>query len=342
MINSMFKKKKTYVILVLIILAIGGFYYYKNKTPKIEYTTAAAYKGDLAQTVSVTGKLVAPEQADLSFKVSGRLESLLVDVGDTVKKGQKIATIDKGTLFSQLAQARAEVKTQKDTLDNMKKRKSLYNNDERDAQRDRLRKAEAAVSGILSQFGDTTLYSPIDGLVVYRNVEVGEIVVANSATPDTSVVTVAKEGDLEIESNVPESDIVKIAVGQNVKVTLDAFTTQNIFDAKVTEIDPASTVIQDVVYYKAKMNFINPDPRFKNGMSADADIHTAEKNNVVIIPLRAIKTENGEKYVDVLKSDGLTTEKIKVVTGLEGDEGMVEVKSGLSGGEKVVTFVKTP
>jgi multidrug efflux pump subunit AcrA (membrane-fusion protein) len=90
------------------------------------------------------------------------------------------------------------------------------------------------------------------------------------------------------------------------------------------------------------MRFENPDSRFKNGMSVDADIHTAERDNVVIIPLRAVKTENGEKYVDVLKPDGLTTEKIKVVTGLEGDEGMVEVKSGLSGGEKVVTFVKTP
>ncbi len=342
MIISMFKKKKTYVILVLILLVIGGFYYYKSRKPKIEYTTSDAYRGTLAQTVSVTGKLVAPEQSDLSFKISGRVESILVDVGDKVKKGQKIATIDKGILFDQLAQARAEVKVQKDTLDNMKRRKSLYNNDERDAQRDRLKKAQAAVSEVLSQFRDTTLYSPIDGIVVNRNVNVGEVTVANAVTVNTSVVTVAKEGDLEIESNIPESDIVKIVIDQNVDFTLDAFTTQNVFQAKISEVEPAATVIQDVVYYKSKMKLANPDNRFKNGMSADADIHTAQKDNVVIIPLRAVKTENGQKYVDILKSDGITTEKISVVTGLEGDEGMVEVKSGLSGGEKVVTFVKTP
>lgn len=339
---SMFRKKKTYVILTLIILVIGSFYYYKSRTPKIEYTTSAAYRGTLSQTVSVTGKLVAPEQADLSFKISGQVESILVDVGDKVTKGQKIATIDKGTLFSQLAQARADVKTQKDTLDNMKKRKSLYNNDERDAQRDRLRKAEASVSGVLSQFSDTTLYSPSDGIIVNRNVNVGEVTVANAVTANTSVVTVAKEGDLEIESNIPESDVVKIAIDQNVNITLDAFTTQNVFKAKVSRIEPAATVIQDVVYYRAKMKFIDPDPRFKNGMSADADIHTAERDNVVIIPLRAVKIEGGEKYVEILKDDGITVEKIKITTGLEGDEGMVEVRSGLSGGEKIITFTKTP
>jgi RND family efflux transporter MFP subunit len=166
--------------------------------------------------------------------------------------------------------------------------------------------------------------------------EEGEVLTASSP-----VVTIAEEGGLEIESNVPESDIIKVALDQNVDVTLDAFTIQDIFNAKISEIEPAATVIQDVVYYKVKMKLENPDGRFRNGMSVDGDIHTDEKSDAVIIPLRAVKSENSEKYVEVLGGDGISTEKIKVTTGLEGDEGMVEIRSGLKGGEKVITFIKT-
>jgi RND family efflux transporter MFP subunit len=339
---QMFKKKKTYIILTLIILIIGGIYYYKTKKPKVEYTTSEASKGTLAQTVSVTGKIVAPEETDLSFKLSGQIEKLLVDVGDKVKKGQLIATVDKGTLLGQLRQARADVSVQKNILKNMIRRRNTYKKEDEAAQRARIRSAEAAESEILTQLGETSLYSPIDGMVIRKNVNVGEITVANAVTANTSVVTVAQEGELELESNVPESDIVKVILDQNADVTLDAFTTQTVFPAQVMEIEPASTVIQDVVYYKVKLRFPEYDQRFKNGMSADIDIHTAEKNNVVIIPLRAVKTEGNDKFVDVLQPDGITTQKIKITTGMEGDEGMVEVKSGLSGGEKVVTFTKTP
>lgn len=123
-------------------------------------------------------------------------------------------------------------------------------------------------------------------------------------------------------------------------VTLDALTPNDIFKATVFEIDPAATNIQGVVYYRIKTKFDALDPRFKAGMSANVDIATAEKDNVIVIPQRAVKTEDGtsKKYVDVLQADGLTTKKVYVQTGLQGNEGMIEITSGLSGGEKVVTF----
>jgi multidrug efflux pump subunit AcrA (membrane-fusion protein) len=99
-------------------------------------------------------------------------------------------------------------------------------------------------------------------------------------------------------------------------------------------------VIQDVVYYRIKLMLDNLDPRLKAGMSANIDIRTAEKDNVLTIPVRAIKDEDSGKFVDVLQADN-TTKHVKVTTGLAGDEGMVEVTSGLNGGEKVVTFVST-
>jgi len=336
----MFRKKKTYVILVIIIAIVGGAIYFKNKKPKVEYTTQDVKTGTLAQTVAVTGVLASPNQADLSFKISGRLEKMYVDIGDPVTKGQKIATIDGGTLNSQLNQARAELRSQKQTLANMKR--GGFRVQQERAQREQVRSAEAAVSQILDQIKETTIYAPIDGFIIKKSSEVGEIIAANSAAGNTPVVTIARNDDLEIQTNVPESDIVKVALGQNADVTLDALTSSDVFNAKVSEIEPASTVIQDVVYYKVKLRFDNLDPRFKNGMSTDADIKTAERNNVVYAPMRAVKTENGQKYVEVLKDEkNAVTEKVNVTTGMEGDDGMVEIKSGLKGGEKVVTLTKS-
>lgn len=340
--KNMFKKKKTYIILIIIVLIIGVVFYFKNKKPKVEYTTAKAEKGTLSQTVSATGKLVAPYQVDLSFKISGRIQKLYVDVGDRVKKGQIIATIDKGVLLDELHQAQKEVTAQKQTLANMKRKASTYKIEQENAQRAEVQKAEAAVSEIYTNLRETTIYAPLDGIVIRKNVDVGETTVANAVTENTSVVTIAQEGNLEIETNVPESDITKVTESQNADITLDAFTAQDIFPAKVTKIEPASTIIQDVVYYKVKLNFNSDDSRFRNGMSANIDIKTASKNNVVFIPERAVKDDNGQKFVEILKDEKTNTiERANVKTGMKGDDGMIEITSGLMGGEKVVTFTKT-
>jgi HlyD family secretion protein len=338
----MFKKKKTYIILIIILLVAGGIWYSKSKKPKVEYTMSAASKGTLSQTVSVTGKTASPHEVELSFKMSGIIQELNVDIGDEVKKGQSIAVIDKGTLYSELRQARSEVTAQKQTLANMKRKSNAYKVEQLNAQRAEIRKAEAGVSGVLAQFKDTVLYSPMDGIVIRRNGEVGETITANSAASNTPVVTVAQEGDLDVKADVPESDIVKISLGQKADITLDAFTAKDIFQGEVIDIEPASTIIQEVVYYKVKLKITNYDPRIKNGMSADLDIKTASKDNVVFIPERALKDDNGQKYVEILKDEkNNTIEKAGVKTGMRGNDGMIEITSGLKGGEKIITFTKT-
>jgi RND family efflux transporter MFP subunit len=325
-------KKKIIWIIIILIIIVGGVFYLKGKKAKITYTTADVTKGELKRTVSVTGTVKSTNSVDLSFESSGEIKSLLVSVGDKVTKGQKIATIDTSTLQSQLAQAQADVKSQKETLDNMKKRDDVYNGDQRDAQRAVITSAEAAVDQINTQIRNAVMTSPMDGIVTKKNFEVGETAIAGSA-----VVTVSSAGDLEIDANIPESDIIKITLDQTALISPDAFPLDDTLTAKVFDIEPASTVIQDVVYYKIKMKFDNQDSRLKNGMSADVDISTADAKSVLMIPARAIKTENGNKFVDVLKADN-TLDHRQITTGLEGDEGMVEVKSGLNEGEKVVTF----
>lgn len=314
----------------------GGVYYFRSKKPKTTYTTETATKGNLVRTVSITGTVMPPNEADLSFQLSGQIESLLVGVGDRVEAGQKIATIDKGTLGSQLAQAQYDVSVQKKTLINMERRSDTYNYFQKQAQRDVIKKYEEAVNAIVKNINDTALYSPISGTVVKKNAEVGETAVANSA-----ILTVASDGDLKLEANVPESDIADVALGQKAKISPDAFPTGDTLEAAVNEIEPASNVVQDVVYYKIKLVFPSQDERLKIGMSADVDINTGEKDGVVMIPFRAIKNDGDQKYVEILQPDN-TTKRASIQTGFMGDDGMVEITSGLSGGENVVTLTKTP
>ncbi len=334
----MFKQKKTYVILILLIALVGGGYYFKSKKPVIVYTAQKVEQGNLVRTVAVTGEIIAPVEADLSFKLSGQVESLLVNLGDRVEVGQKIATIDKGTLLAQLAQALQEVNAQKQALVNMERRADVYNHFQKEAQMAEIAKAEEAVRAVQTNITETTLYSPIAGMVIKKNVEVGETTVANAVTSNTAVVTIASDGDLETEVNVPESDIVNVKIGQKAKVSLDALSSDEKLDAAVFEIEPASTVIQDVVYYKVKLKFVAPDARLKIGMSSNVNINTAEKDGVVMVPMRAVKNENGQDYVEILNADGKTTKRENIQTGLKGDDGLIEITAGLSGGENVVVL----
>ncbi|MCX6763911.1 MAG: efflux RND transporter periplasmic adaptor subunit [Candidatus Moranbacteria bacterium] len=330
--------KRKIIIIVVIILAviIGGYFYLQSKKPKTEIATAEVSRGDLAQTVSVTGTLYREEEADLAFKSSGWIKEILVDKGDKVKKGQRLTRLDQSTIVSDLRQAEYEIRVQKRNLANFKRRNDTYNREQEDAQRQTIKKYEEARREILIQLNDLNLYSPIDGEIIRRNFDVGEMATAGSA-----VLTVAN-GELIIESKVPESDIVKVKIGQKAAVDFDALTQEEKFEAEIYEIDPASTVVQDVVYYKIRLKLAKIDERWKSGMSANMDIQTAKKSNVLMVPSRAVKI-NGGKYVEILKDEkNQITEKVKVETGLEGDDGMVEITAGnLKAGDKVVTFIKT-
>jgi RND family efflux transporter MFP subunit len=329
---NIFKKKKTYVILALIILIVGGIYYWKSKPAKIIYTTETAEVGTLAKTVSATGEVVAENKADLSFKFGGQIKAIFVEVGDVVKKGAKIATIDQGTLWSELSSAKNYLQAQRDILYDMKKRDETYNEYQRDTQRALIKKAQDAVNVILTQVGQTTIYSPMAGIVTNKNVETGENVSANE-----TVLTISTTGEINIEIDVPESDIVDVKIGQKAKLTFDALSSDEILEGEVSEIYPAATVIQDVVYYKVKIKLSSLDERLKIGMSVDSDINVAQKDNVVMIPARAVKSEGGQEYVEVLEGEK-DVKKVNVKSGFKGDEGMIEIISGLQGGENVVVL----
>lgn len=328
-------KTKKRIIWTLIILAViaGGVLISKTRKPKSIYTTEEAKIMDVKQTVSVTGAINPETMINLGFKVSGIVKEMNVDVGDEVKKGQRLAKVEPGTLLADLEALNQDIEYQDETYDYMKDKRGTYEEEQRDAQKALVRKYEALSKAARIKVSETYINSPISGMIVKRNADLGEIAVYNS-----TILTVA-QGEMEIEADVPESDVIKVSLGQKADISFDAFPADVIFEAGITEIEPASTIIQDVVYYKVKLRLDNVDERIKPGMSCDVDIKTAEKENVVAIPLRAVKTEDGKKYVEVLKDEkNNIVEKVYVTLGLEGDDGIVEIKSGLSGGEKVVTL----
>ncbi|MFA5993719.1 MAG: efflux RND transporter periplasmic adaptor subunit [Parcubacteria group bacterium] len=335
----MFKRKTWIWIIVIAAITFGGYKLLTGKKATTTYTTEAVTRGNLAQSVSVTGKVVSNQQADLSFVLTGSVDSILVDVGDKVVKGQRLATIDRKTFPQQLNQARMDIKIQKETLRNMERNRNeaVYSKNQRNAQEVVIQKAEEAYSAVLRQMRDNALYAPVAGTIIKKNINLGEVVMAG----ETAFV-IAKPEDLLLESNVPEVDIVDIKIGQKVLMTFDALAEDEVFWATVSEIDPAATVIQDVVYYRVKMQLASPDQRLKIGMTCNDDIVTANAGNVLMIPQRAVKKDGSKKYVEILKTDdsGESVERVYVETGISGDNGMIEVKNNLKEGEKVITFTK--
>ncbi len=201
------------------------------------------------------------------------------------------------------------------------------------AQVAQLKQAEAKVQTTQAQIAKNLLVSPIGGIVTKQDAKVGEIVSANE-----NVVSVISGANFEIEANIPEADIAKVAVGDNASLTLDAYGEAVVFNAKVVKIDPAETVIEGVATYKTTLQFEHEDGRIKSGMTANVDIIAGRRENVIILPQRAVVNKNGEQFVRVL--EGKETKEYLVKTGLRGSDGNIEIIEGLKEGDQVITFIQ--
>ncbi len=198
------------------------------------------------------------------------------------------------------------------------------------AQEAQVEKARANVLNYRAQLDKTIIRSPINGIVTKQNAKVGEIVAAN-----TNVISVISKVNFEIEANVPEADIAKIKINDKAIITLDAYGNDVEFDVKVVKIDPAETLIEGVATYKTTFQFMEEDERVKSGMTANIDILTDKRENVIIIPQRAVTTKGGERTVNVLTDSGPVETRVKI--GLRGSDGNVEITEGINEGDKIIT-----
>lgn len=176
------------------------------------------------------------------------------------------------------------------------------------------------------------LYAPIDGIITKINKKRGEFVSAN----DVAIQMLSPH--YEISVDIPETDVAKLQLNDMVDITLDAFGDDIKFSGKLITIDPASTEIQDVVYYTVRVAIDDTDKPIKSGMTANVNIDTEKKENALSVPFRAVRIGESGKYVRVLKNGNAEDQVITL--GLRGDSGFVEVLSGLSEGDEIILSIK--
>lgn len=199
------------------------------------------------------------------------------------------------------------------------------------AQEAQIKEAKANAEYYQAQISKTILRAPINGIVTIQEAKVGEIISAN-----TVIVSLISEAKFEIEANVPEADIAKLKIGNIAKVTLDAYGRDVVFETKAVATDPAETIVDGVATYKVTFQFTKEDKRIKSGMTANIDIASDSRENVIVVPQRAIIRKNGDEFVRILNGEDF--EEVKVETGLRGSDGNIEIIEGVNEGDKVIIF----
>lgn len=205
-------------------------------------------------------------------------------------------------------------------------------NESIESQQAKYEQAVAQAASEAAALEKMTITAPFDGIVTLVEPTLGETMSAN-----VTAFTVMTADQYKIEVYVPESNISKINLGNLAKVTLDAYGKDTFFDASVSRIDPAETIVEGIPTYKVTLT-IAPDPRIRSGMTADINIITAQKFNILSIPTRAIIEKDGQVFVRKVNGEKYT--EVPVVIGLRGSNGNTELLSGLAAGDIVVTKVK--
>jgi RND family efflux transporter MFP subunit len=302
-----------------------------------------------AQLANNSSALAGLQAADQAYKNANLSSASSIDSAEAnLKSAQDSLDALLASKDSQLANAKATLDSAQGAYNLAKAqlafKKAAPRGVDIASYRAQVAQAQAALDLAKYRLTDYTIRAPSDGVITFINYKVGEQVSAISSTstntPIKPVISMLGSGAFEINVDVPESDIIKVKIGDTANIALDAYGNDVKFTGEVSAIDVAETVIQDVIYYKVKVKFEPTDKIIKSGMTANVDILTARAPNVLYLPSRAIKqTEAGQKYVEVL-GFGNIVRQINIETGLKGDLG-TEVKSGLSEGQEVIVYQKT-
>lgn len=344
---------------LLIVIAVGAFFLLREfvkPATKVRTGTVTLLTGSEASAELVaTGYVVAQRKAEVASKGTGRLERLEFEEGDTVEAGEVIAELDNDDIRAQLNQARAQLRvTEVDTLNTGRQYRraqellssgSVPRTDFEQAEtayltsQARMNAAQAAVASAEVALENTYIRAPFDGTVLTKNADVGEIVApfASSATSKGSVVTLADMNSLEVEADVSESNIQKVAVGQRAEIILDAYPTVR-YPGRVKKIVPTADRARATVL--TKVSFDSIDAKVLPEMSARVnffvqsdDTTAAIEKPTLVVPDDAITTRNDARVVFVIEQDYVTARTVQ--TGRQLNE-YTEILSGLKEGDKVV------
>jgi len=282
-------------------------------------------------SITISDDLSAAEKTNLDL-VKNNINAKITSV--TTK--QNAIEVQKMTNASSITAAQTGLTNAKSALANAQNGlnigKAGASSEEIQAQEAQVQAAQASVKDAQSQISKTIINAPIDGTISKVDAKLGEI-----APPDTPIISMMSAGKFQIETHVSENDIVKIKLGETANVTIDAYGNDTIFAATVTNIDPAETIVNGGLTYKVTLQFTLDDDRIKSGMTANVKILTEDKKNVMAVPEGTIITKGADKFV-LLDTGNASSEERKVIVGIQGTNGYVEIVSGLNDGDKLLNF----
>src|SRR5437667_5776113 len=296
------------------------------------YLTANVTRGPITQLVTATGTLNPVVNVQVGSQVSGNIAKLFADFNSEVKAGQTVAQIDPMLFQAAVTQAEGDVANAQAALElakvNATRTQQLFNQknssqQDLDTANANLHQAEANVKikqGALDKakadLDHCTITSPIDGVVISRNVDVGQTVAASLQAP--AIFQIANDpSKMQIDSNVAEADVGAVEVGQDVDFTVDAFPTRT-FQGKVVQVRNAPITVQNVVTYDTVIGVDNKDLKLKPGMTANVSIIIAHKDNALRVPNAALRFHPPEVLAKDVKTNAT---KVAATNGAAAEAG---------------------
>ncbi len=352
------RRRWPFVVLALVIVsAFGGAWRLRKQSgTKIDPALVVSSKrGDLSVEVVDVGRIEAIDKVEIASRIPGRVSTVTVDEGDSVKPGQVLIQLDRRESLRQAARARAELsralaKSAHAEREVKRKERGVSEGivavvDLQAAEQERalakveVELAKVAVAEAHDRSKDTRLTAPIAGTVTRRAIEPGEMVKpgVESSFESVALLTICDLSRLVVKIDLNQIDVAKVKLGQKVKLALDALPGES-FSARVTRIAPASVKVagKDLETFPVEAELDRADPRIKPGMTADARIFVQTQREVVLLPLESVRRDGDKAVVTRVVTAGTSerTEVVPVTLGAENDH-EIEIVSGLSEGERV-------
>ena len=367
-------KKKIFltVILIIIVSIITGAVI-KSQKSEVSYRLQPAKKRDITQVVEASGTINPVNTVSVGSTVSGLISGLYADFNSKVKKGQLLAEIDPRTFQATVDQNQASLYNAKATLLERQAKleldKKMYDRYKKlyekqyvplsevdqaesdykaslaqvEAAKYQIEKAQAVYNSSLVNLGYTKITAPVDGIIISRDIDMGQPVAATLNAPE--LFTIAQDIEkMQIEVNVSEADIGKVKEGQDVTYTLDGYP-DSIFHGKVTQVRISPTTVSNVVTYSVIVDVNNEDLKLIPGMTANVSIITDKSEDILCVPNMALKftpNTDGTKY----KNQGIWVmergkpKRIDVKTGVSNDTSTELESPALAEGTPIITGIK--
>lgn len=364
--------KKTYyyyIAVVIVVLGVGYYWYSTSKSGQnqAQYVTATVEKGTLTTSISASGNISVDQSATVDPTISGTVSNLSVQVGDNVQEGQHLFDIVNNDLSVSTVKSEASLKSSKSSLESAQasekqadadlssakhknkitpgtttKRQLAAMEEKLQAAGKSVTAAEQSLQAAQADFDNQQqnadkriVTAPISGTVNEINIKNGDdLGKISSGSTRVSPIIIGDLNTLKSHVQVNEVDVPNVSIGQKATMTFDAidgFTATG----KVEKLDSLGTITQNVVTYNVTIGFDSLDNRIKPEMSVSASIITGVKQDVLIVPNSAVKSQGSTNYVEVL-NQGNVPQQVNVELGTANDT-ETEIVSGVKAGDKVVT-----